>query len=221
MTAKLSLPDFESGKFKAALFDLDGTLVDSMWVWERLMIDFMDKYKIKTPQYVLDEVAHMSLLQSSVYVCEELGLSMTPEQIYAEWSETLKDAYANKVKIKLGAKAYLERLKKTGIYIGLATACDPTLGMSCLKSNGIINLFDTMVYVDDVGRGKNYPDIFARCLENLKVSSEETVLFDDILVSVRTAKKMGIVTVAVEEGRNEEIKNKLLEEADYYIVDFL
>ena len=54
MTAKMSLPDFKNGRFKAALFDLDGTLVDSMWVWERLMIDFVEKYKLETPQYIYD-----------------------------------------------------------------------------------------------------------------------------------------------------------------------
>lgn len=220
MTAKMGLPDFKNGRFKAALFDLDGTLVDSMWVWERLMIDFVEKYKLETPQYIYDEVAHMSLAQSSVYVRQELGLSMTPDEIYAEWSGTLKDAYANKIKAKSGAEAYIKRLSEYGIRIGLATACDPVLGELCLKNNNLYGLFDTMVYVDDVGKGKNFPDIFLRCLDNLSCKPEETVLFDDIIVSIKTAKSMGMATVAVEESKDAAVKEQLIKEADYYITDF-
>ena len=221
MMSKGKLPDFTEYKIKAALFDLDGTLVDSMWVWDRLLIDFLTKYNIDMPDGILSEVAHMSMVQSSVYVQKELGLPMSPEEIRLEWTGMINDAYSHKIKTKPGAEAYLRKLKAENIYLGITTACDPVLCTACLKHNNIYNLFDTITYVDDVGKGKNFPDIFIECLRRLDCRPEEAVLFDDILSAIKTAKSIGMLTVAVEDGNDEAVKELIVKESDFYIRDFL
>lgn len=206
-------------KIKAALFDLDGTLIDSMWVWERLLRDFLVKHNLKPIPEVIDKIAYMSLAQSSVYVRDVYGLSMTAEEILAQWRQAVYHAYAEEITLKPGAKDYLEKQKEKKVKIGLVTACDPTLVQACLKHNGVLDLFDAITYVDDVGIGKQMPDIYEEALRRLQCKAEEAVLFEDILVGVRTAKKMGLHVVAVEDSQEE--KEALKQEADLYIRNFL
>jgi HAD superfamily hydrolase (TIGR01509 family) len=161
----------------------------------------------------------MSLVQSSVYVKEIYGLSMTPEEILAEWMDMVYHAYAEEIPLKPGAKEYLEFLKNQGIHIGLVTACAPELCTACLKNNGIDRMFDAITYVDDVGKGKDFPDIYIECLRRLNAEPKNTVLFEDILTGLRTAKKIGLRVVAVEEDNEEDVA-MLKQEADLYIKDF-
>lgn len=206
-------------RMRAALFDLDGTLVDSMWVWDRLMVDFLTKYSLPKIPEVMEKVTHMSLVQSAPYVKAEYSLSMTAEEILNEWMEMVYHAYAEEIRLKAGAGEYLAALKKDGVRIGLVTACAPELCSACLKNNGIDGLFDAVVYVDDVGKGKNFPDIYIECLKRLGCKPTDAVLFEDILTGIRTAKKIGLRVVAVEEdnGADAEV---FKQEADLYIKDF-
>lgn len=206
-------------KMKAALFDLDGTLMDSMWVWDRLMIDFLAKHQLPTVPEIMEKVSHMSLVQSSVYVQQEYAMTMTPGEIYNEWMDMVSHAYAEEVSLKPGAKEYLLQLKAQGTRIGLVTACDRTLCTACLRNNGIYELFDTITYVDEVGKGKDTPDIYIESLRRLDCTAEDAVLFEDILTGLRTAKKIGLRVVAVEENDQDEIE-ALKQEADLYIKDF-
>lgn len=206
-------------KMKAALFDLDGTLMDSMWVWDRLMIDFLAKHQLPTVPEIMEKVSHMSLVQSSVYVQQEYAMTMTPGEIYNEWMDMVSHAYAEEVSLKPGAKEYLLQLKAQGTRIGLVTACDRALCTACLQNNGIYELFDTITYVDEVGKGKDAPDIYIESLRRLDCAAEDAVLFEDILTGLRTAKKIGLRVIAVEENDQDEIE-ALKQEADLYIKNF-
>jgi len=206
-------------RIKAALFDLDGTLVDSMWVWERILPDFLEEHSLPVYDRILDEVGHMSPVQSSVYVKEKYQLSMSAEEIHQRWMEMAQTAYADKVKLKSGAKEYLSKLKEEGVRLAITTACDPILVDVCLKHNGVDTLFDTIVYVDDVGKGKDFPDIYIEALRRLDSKPEESMIFEDILTGIRTAKKLGIMAVAVADARQTNAET-LRAESDIYIRDF-
>lgn len=205
---------------KAALFDLDGTLVDSMWIWDRLLIDFLASHGLETPQYVLNEVVHMSLTQSSAYIQKLFGLPMTPEEIRQEWTDMVYEAYAQKIRLKPGAEEYLRHLKERGIAMGIVTSCDRTLCEICLKHNGVYDLFDVFTFADDVGKGKNSPDIYLECLRRLGCTADQAVLFEDILTALRTAKKIGMQVVVVEESSAAPDRELLQKEADQYIQNF-
>lgn len=205
---------------RAAIFDLDGTLVDSMWVWDFLMIDFLKRYGLDAPPHVRKEVTHMSLVQSSIYVQQYFRLPMTAEEILEEWRQMVYTAYAEKIQLKKGAKAYLERLKEEGVKIGLATSCDSTLCEACLIKNRIKPYFDAITYADEVGIGKKSPDIYIECLKRLGCAPQDAVLFEDILTALRTGKSIGMKTVAVEDARAAAERDLLMKEADWYIRDF-
>lgn len=205
---------------KAALFDLDGTLADSMWVWDRLLIDFLERQGLETPPHILNEVSHMSLTQSSAYIQKEFQLSMTPEEIRKEWTDMVYEAYSKKITLKAGAADYLRDLKEQGVRLAIVTSCDQTLCEVCLKNNGVYSLFDVFTYADQVGKGKSSPDIYLECLRRLNVPAAEAVLFEDILTALRTAKKIGMKVVAVEDERAKADRKQIQYESDYYIRDF-
>ncbi|MBQ4145325.1 MAG: HAD family phosphatase [Clostridia bacterium] len=205
---------------KAAIFDMDGTLIDSMWVWRNLLKDFLRKLNIEAPEHILNEVTHMSIKQSSAYVQEYFNLPMTAEEVRLEWREMVYNAYSENIKLKMGAEEYLRSLKNKGVKLAIATSCDKGLCEICLENNNIDELFDVITYADEVGKGKNFPDIYVECLKRLGCVAEETVLFEDILVAIKTGKKLGMKTVAVQDDSAEPDWDEMKKEADLFIKDF-
>ncbi len=206
---------------KGVMFDLDGTLVNSMWVWSKLMTDFMGKRGIEPPDYVLNEVSHMSLRQSSVYMKDIFNFPESPEEIRQIWHDMVYEAYATKVELKDGVKEFLEKLKGGGKKLAIVSSCQQELCEACLKNNDIFDLFDVFTYADDVGVGKKRPDIYIECMKRLDCGVEEVILFEDILVGMRTAQKIGIKVVAVEDESANLDRETIKKEADIYIRDFV
>ncbi len=205
---------------KAALFDLDGTLIDSMWIWKNLLIDFLSDLDMKAPKHLLNEVTHMSIVQSSAYVQQLFQLPMTPEEILSRWRKMVYSSYAEKIKLKPYAKEYLYQLKKQDVQLAIATSCDHALCEICLRNNGVFDLFSTITYSDDVGKGKNYPDIYIECLRRLDCSPEDAMLFEDILVALRTGKNLGMYVVAVADKNASPDHLTMKQEADLFIHNF-
>lgn len=205
---------------KGFIFDFDGTLVDSMWVWDNLLIDFLRRYNYDTPQKLLEEVAYMSMEQSSAYVCSLYDLPLTPQQIYREWNDMIYDGYAHEIKLKPGVKKYLELLKSKGRKLAVATANTPLLTEACLANNGILELFDVFTYADDVGAGKSDPKIYIETLRRMEMQADEVVLFEDILKALETGKSIGLDVVIAEDEAAYADKEALKASADLYIKSF-
>ncbi len=202
------------------IFDLDGTLADSMWVWDNLLIDFLAEYGYTASDELLDEVAYMSMEQSSARVCELFDLPMSPEGIINRWTDMIYDSYAHKIRLKSGAAEYLEYLKENGKSLALATASSRELAEACLKNNGVLEFFDVLTYADEVGEGKSSPKIYRETLRRLNASAADSVLFEDILVGLKTASGIGLDVVIVEDKAAREDKAQLMEQAYLYIKDF-
>ena len=206
--------------FQAAIFDLDGTLVDSMWIWDRLLVDFLAERGYETPQHILNQVAYMTLKQSSAFIQKEYRLSMTPEEVCSTWTEMVYAYYAHQVRSKPGAPEYLRYLKQNGVKIGVATACTPALCEAALSSNRMLDLIDCFTYADEVGKGKESPDVYLECIRRLNVRPDETMIYEDILTAVRSAKKAGLRVTAIEDASAKSERERIRQEADLYIADF-
>lgn len=212
---------FDENNFKAAIFDLDGTLIDSMHLWRRLLPDFLDKHGLKAPADMLRRVAFMTLTQSSEYVAEEFPqLSMTGREIREEWMGIIYEDYSKRIELKPGAKELIETLKSQGVKLAVATACAKKLAEACLKNNGVRHLFDDVTYAEDIGCGKDTPGVYEECLRRLGCSADEAVLFEDILMAIKTAASIGLKTIAVEDETAASDSEEIKKTAFGYIADF-
>lgn len=205
---------------KGAIFDLDGTLLDSLWVWRDVDINFLGKRNITVSDEYVKAICTMGFEGAADYTIEQFGLDETPEEVIAEWFALAVEEYSDHVELKPGAKEYLSYLKNSGIKLAVATSSDPGLYEPALKNNGIYELFDEIVSVCEVERDKSYPDIYEEAARRLALQPSECMVFEDILKGIRSAKQGGFRTVAVYDEHATDEAELIEKEADLYISGF-
>lgn len=205
---------------KAAIFDLDGTLIDSMWVWEQIDIDYLGEKNIEVPENLNNEIGHLSFNQVAVYFKERFKLEDSLEEIKKSWSDIAYYHYSTDIKLKNGVIEFFNFLKESNIKIGLATSNSLHLLEAVLKNNGIYDYFDSITITDEVSVGKHEPDVYLLASKKLGVPPEECVVFEDIIQAVKGAKKAGMKVIGVEDVRSLGDKNAILSLADNFITDF-
>lgn len=205
---------------KAAIFDLDGTLIDSMWVWEQIDIDYLSERNIDVPKNLNDEIGHLSFNQVAVYFKERFKLKDSLDEIKKCWSDMAYYHYSTDIKLKGGVIEFLDFLKKSNIKIGLATSNSRDLLEIVLKNNGIYDYFDAITITDEVSVGKHEPDVYLLASKKLGISPEECVVFEDIVQAVKGAKKAGMKVIGVEDSRSLDDKDEMLSLTDKFITDF-
>ncbi len=206
---------------RAAVFDLDGTLFDSMRLWSDIDRRFFEKRRIPIPDDYMLSIAHLGLYETAVYTKKRFGFSEAPEELIAEWSAMALDFYSNEVTLKRGAGEYLRKLREQGILLAVATANGRELFEPALKHTGIADLFDAVVSSDEVERKKGFPDIYLLACKKLGgVLPAETVVFEDILLGIKGAVDGGFHTVAVYDETSAGNEAELRKLAERYIYDF-
>ena len=181
---------------RGAIFDLDGTLLDSMRVWEQVDIDFLAEHGIDAPQDYTRAVAEMSLEDSASYTVRRFALPLSPEEVMDRWRAMVQQAYETEVPLKPGAKALLQRLHQAGWRLGVATALERAQYMPCLQRLGIYELFCAFAEVGE-SRDKAFPDLYLLAAERMAVEPQRCVVFEDIVKGIRGAKGAGMKTVGV------------------------
>lgn len=207
-------------QFKAAIFDLDGTLIDSMGVWEQIDREFLSKRGIAIPEDYIAAVTPMGFRSAAEYTIRRFCLQETPADLIREWEDMAIDAYSFHVPLKPHAKEYLEYLKEKGVRLAVATALQPTLSVPVLKNNGVYGYFESFASVTEVVRGKGHPDIYLLAAERLRIKPEECMVFEDILAGVQGAKKAGMAACGVYDSYSEEDQKEMQALCDLYIHDF-
>ena len=146
--------------FKGAIFDLDGTIIDSMGIWEKIDIKFFEEINIPMPSYYIKIINNMSFEESAIYTIKRFNLKESKENLIERWNQMAMFEYAHNIKLKPNVRTYLEKLKENNIKIGLATASPQELYESVLKNNKIYDYFDAFTTLQEVKKDKNYPDIY-------------------------------------------------------------
>lgn len=205
---------------KAAIFDLDGTLLDSMGIWDQVDIESLSRRGIDVPDDYTAKVAAMQFQQIAEYTIARFDLDDTPEALMAEWDELARELYATVVEAKPGALDYLRRLKAGGVRLAVATSLPPQLREPALRHVGMFELFDEIVSVDDAGDvGKDRPDVYLLAASRLGVAPTDCVVFEDLLVGMRSAKSVGMRVWAVHDDSSDCDWPEICQLADGIILD--
>ena len=206
--------------FKGVIFDLDGTLLDSMSVWQQVDIDFLAKRGIAVPEDYQDAVKNMYFSTAAVYTKERFSLSDTVEEIMAEWVQLGFEAYKNRVRLKAGAKRLLNYLYENNVKLAFATANEEQLSEAVLTSNGVWELFSANAYVAETGKDKSEPEVYLLACKRLGVKPSECVVFEDILQGIEGAKKGGFTVCGVFDESSKEDWDKIVKTADFSVLSF-
>ncbi|OPJ55503.1 HAD family hydrolase [Clostridium oryzae] len=182
---------------KAAIFDLDGTLIDSMWVWEKIDVDYLKNKGFELPYGLRDEIEHLSFDETAIYFKKRFNISDSLEKIKMDWNDMAYKEYSNNIKLKPGVENFLSKLKKNNIKIGLATSNYPSLLNVVLKNNGIFDYFDSITTTNEVSRGKDYPDVYLLAAKKLNEDPKSCIVFEDILPAVKGATLAGMRVIGI------------------------
>ncbi|MCT4545435.1 MAG: HAD family phosphatase [Vallitalea sp.] len=205
---------------KAVLFDLDGTLVDSMWVWEGLDIRYLSKYNINPPKTLQEEVDGMSFTETAEYFKKIFDITDSIEEIKDEWNEMAKEYYMTKVNLKDGVLDFLEYLKKNNIVMGIGSSNSTELVNLTIERHNISKYFTSVRTSCEVEKGKPAPDIYLKVAEDLNVEPEECLVFEDIPKGITAGKDAGMKVCAIYDDYSKNLDDIKRSLADYYIDDF-
>lgn len=206
--------------FQAAIFDLDGTVWDSMDVWENIDVKFLTKRGLAVPEDYMEAVSSMCFEEAAAYSIKRFGFSDSVEALIKEWYDMAVYEYEHNVRLYPHVREYLYLLKRHGIKLAIATSSSAQLYLPCLKQNGIFDLFDVHCSADEVGKGKSSPDLFLHVARQLEVPVEKIIVFDDILEAVQSAKRAGMCVYGVYERHSAKNQDVIRSIADGYIRDF-
>ena len=205
---------------EGAVFDLDGTLLDSSWVWEKVDEKFLGDRGFQVPDDYVDEISPLGAERAAVYTIERFGLNEDKDDIVREWIEMAKKEYATEVVCKPYAKEFLEELHKLNIKMAVATSSDRELFMKTLEREGILKYFQKIVTVDEVERGKGYPDIYEEAARRINVNPHKCLVFEDILAGVTGASLGEFNVVAVFDEKSKHNWEKIKSISKYSINDY-
>lgn len=206
---------------QGAIFDLDGTLVDSMWVWTQIDIDYLKAKGHSMPSDLRDKISHLSFSQTAAYFKERFNITDSIDEILTDWHNMAFKHYSTNVKLKRGVIDFLTKLKSKNIKIALATSNSQPLLEACLKNNGIYDYFNSITVTDEVSRGKDHPDVYLLAANKLGINPENCLVFEDILPAVKGAKAANMKVVAVKDEECLDSKENLIKYADKYIESFI
>ncbi len=203
---------------QGAIFDVDGTLLDSMSIWDTIGADYLRSIGYEPRENLNEVFKNMSLLQAAEYYRHEYGVTQSVEEIMDGVNAMLERFYNHDAPLKPGVEELLERLRRKEIKLCIATATDRYLVEAALERCGVLSYFDAIFTCGEVGHGKDEPVIFEAALRFLGTEKAKTVVFDDALYAIRTAKKAGFPVAAVYDS-HEKAQAEIRALADLYLAD--
>ena len=198
-------------QIKAVIFDLDGTLIDSSNIWSEIDKAFFAKRGMKIPKTYVDDIAHIGLKEAAIYTKNTYNIKESIEEIMDEWKQGTLKQYKELIQLKPHVYDLLVMLKNEGIKLAIATANSKELYEPCLKRLNIYDFFDYISDVDEVKAGKNSVKLYDFVANKLNCKREETAVFEDISVGLKTAYENGFISVAVYDEhskKEDELKRK-------------
>lgn len=205
---------------QAVIFDLDGTLVDSMWMWPAIDEEYLGAFGQAVPEDLQSSIEGMSFSETALYFKVRFQIPDSLLAIKSRWNEMAYEKYTNEVPLKPGVREFLEELQERGIRMGIATSNSAELAQAVLAALGVESYFQVIATSCEVSAGKPAPDIFLHVAKRLGAEPEQCLVFEDVVAGIRAGKSAGMQVIAVADAfssRDERQKQAL---ADGYIQDF-
>ena len=206
---------------QAVIFDIDGTLVDSMGVWYDIDVEYFKLLGIPMPSTIQKDIEGMSFTETAIYFKETFDIrEKTIDDIKFDWISMAHEKYLYEIKAKPGAREFIRFLKEKGIKTGCATSNDRNLALAALKPHGWLEKMDSVRTACEVNAGKPAPDIYLKVAEDLGVKPENCLVFEDIPNGMRAGKAAGMTVIGVEDENAKKHKEEIDAICDYFIKDY-
>lgn len=205
---------------EAVIFDLDGSMVDSMWIWRAIDIEYLGKFGIALPDDLQACIEGMSFSETAAYFKKRFALPVDIESIKEDWNRMAGDKYAREVPVKKGVVRLLQYCKKHGIKAGIATSNSRHLVENVVRAHRLEPFFDCIMTACEVAKGKPAPDIYLAVAEKLRVRPENCLVFEDIIPGIQAGKAAGMKVCAVYDKYSRHQDDEKHRLADYYTYHF-
>nr|WP_302111382.1 HAD family phosphatase [uncultured Acetatifactor sp.] len=200
---------------------MDGSLVDSMWMWRAIDIEYLGRYKIPLPENLQSEIEGMSFRETACYFKEHFAIPDSLEEIMAEWNRMAWNKYMYEVPLKKGIPDFLRHCREKGIRLGIATSNSRELVENVAAVHNLREYFTCIMTGSEVLRGKPNPDIYLAVAHGLGVPAGRCLVFEDIVAGILAGKNAGMRVCAVEDEYSADSRDRKRELADYYIDDYV
>lgn len=204
----------------AAIFDMDGTFLDSMPYWMNAGSFFLESLQIQGEENLGEKLLDMTLPEGCIYLKEKYSLNLSPEQIEEKIKNILLSAYTNKISFKGTSLSFLKKLKESGSKIAVCTHTERSLFSPAFKRLGLENFFDYVISAKEFGLSKSHPEIFFHVAEKLNSKPEETWVFEDALYAIITAKRAGFKTAGIFDSSSQKDEEKIKKIATKYFYTY-
>ena len=202
------------------LFDLDGTLLDSNGIWQKIDEDFLAKRGLAWSEAYHAGVVHAIFPTAAKFTKDFCHLPESEEEIMAEWMEMAYDAYSSYLPLKEGVRSYLTLLQRKGFPMAIYTACEPELCQAALEHHGLTGMFEQILYASQLGMEKRSPGAFAEVLRRLGVQAADCVFYDDSPLSCQGARESGLTVVGVHDPLFADCAEEMRQICHRYIPSF-
>ncbi len=205
---------------RGAVFDLDGTLLDSSLWWDKAPADWLKSVGKEARPDLAETIFSMTLPQAADYMIAEYDLCQTPRELMDGVNAVMEGFYLREVPLKPGVRELLDALAARGVPMAVASVTDKRLVEAALKRHGVLGRFRSLVTTDEAGAGKQEPAVYLLAAERIGSAPGETLVFEDALHALLTAKRAGFRTVGVCDVGSPKQQKALAAESEFYLRDF-
>lgn len=202
---------------KGIIFDADGVLLDSMGIWDQAPEIYLRSKGITPEKHLGQKMFAMSMTEGAEYIKKHYLADFPVTKILDGVTDTIRTFYEREVLLKPGVEETLRWIQKQGIPMTVATSSEKNVIGKVFERLGIFSCFQQIFTCEEVGAGKDRPDIYYAAQQKMAGMVKETIVFEDSFYALQTAKKAGFVTVGVYDRFSEDQRGEIRMLADHYL----